>query len=113
MENKRCIDCNYYDFRGCIHINYCENQEYYENNPKELKEENKPKEEDKVINPDYYSNSDIDVIEFCFLNKLEFWVGNVLKYCVRSGKKSIETETDDLRKAIRYIERRIEFINRK
>lgn len=69
--------------------------------------------EDKSIKPNYYSNSDIDVIEFCNRNKLEFWVGNVLKYCVRSGKKSIETETEDLKKAIEYIQRRIEFINRK
>lgn len=102
MENKECCTC--INFEKGLVGDSCANCFNY-NKFKSI--------EDKIINPDYYSNSDIDVIEFCNLNNIEFWCGNVIKYCVRSGKKSKEKETDDLRKAIRYIERRIDFINRK
>lgn len=101
-ENKKCITCKHYDFYGCKYKSRCNNYYYEKLDTKD----------NESIKPNYYSNSDIDVIDFCNLNNIEFWCGNVIKYCVRSGKKSKEKEIEDLNKAIEYINRRIDYINK-
>lgn len=64
----------------------------------------------------YKNDSDIDVIDLCKLYKLNFNKGNVLKYVCRSGKKRydglnpIQSEIKDLKKAIDYLEREINFL---
>ena len=40
-------------------------------------------------------------------NELSFWMGNVIKYIMRAGTKDDTDEIQDLNKAIRYIEMRI------
>lgn len=47
----------------------------------------------------------IDVIEDW---KLDFCLGNALKYISRAGRKNENTEIEDLSKALWYINRRIE-----
>jgi Protein of unknwon function (DUF3310) len=45
--------------------------------------------------------------------KLGFHLGNSVKYIARAGKKSRETEIDDLEKAEWYIHRRIERLKKR
>lgn len=64
---------------------------------------------DKVIVPDYYKSSDnqFEVIDIIEQYGLDFCLGNAVKYICRAGKKH-EKITEDLQKAIWYLERRIE-----
>jgi hypothetical protein len=59
-------------------------------------------------NPQHYQNkvTPMDVIEMYDLN---FSLGNVIKYVLRAGKKSGESDLDDLSKALWYLNREIEF----
>lgn len=66
-----------------------------------------------TIKPSHYNSGKFDVIEFCNENNVEFWCGNVIKYCVRAGKKDKSKEIEDLQKASEYIRRRIEFLKNK
>ena len=42
--------------------------------------------------------------------KLDFCLGNVVKYVCRAGKKNPQTEIEDLMKAKEYLERKIQFL---
>lgn len=42
--------------------------------------------------------------------KLDFCLGNVIKYVCRAGKKNPQTEIEDLMKAKEYLERKIQFL---
>jgi hypothetical protein len=61
------------------------------------------------VHPDYYkgSNKDGKAIEvFDIIDQFvdgDFYLGNVLKYVCRAGKKSKETKKKDLEKALHYI----------
>lgn len=63
--------------------------------------------------PSYYqgSNEDGKVIEvFDVIDQFvdgDFYLGNVLKYVCRAGKKSKETKKQDLEKALHYIKEAI------
>ena len=54
-------------------------------------------------------------IQFLLRNNCEYWRGNVVKYVMRAGHKvqpgktETESEIEDLRKAIRYLEMRVNF----
>lgn len=43
---------------------------------------------------------------------LDFCLGNVLKYISRAGKKETEPCVDDLRKALWYLNRKIEILEK-
>lgn len=60
--------------------------------------------EDAVIKPSHYTKWKIEPINFIMRNNMPFWMGNVVKYCMRADDKN---GVEDLRKAIRYIEFRI------
>lgn len=60
-----------------------------------------------VDHPSHYQGK-IEVIDFIEDKGLGFHLGNAIKYISRAGRKSPETEVEDLRKAIWYIERYIE-----
>ena len=69
---------------------------------------------EKVNHPDHYGGEGnpyeaIKVIEAWDLN---FHLGNVVKYISRAGKKS-ENNIEDLKKAEWYLNRYVEFIQRK
>jgi hypothetical protein len=57
-----------------------------------------------VTEPSHYTQWKIQPISFIMRNDMPFWMGNVLKYCMRADQKN---GVEDLRKAIRYIEFRI------
>ena len=63
---------------------------------------------DNVNHPSYYTDGKIEVIEFIEDKNFGYCLGNAIKYISRSGKKSKETEIQDLQKAIWYINRRIQ-----
>lgn len=66
--------------------------------------------EDKVNHPSHYTDGKIEVIEFIEDKKLDFCLGNAIKYISRAGKKDPEKEVEDLEKAIWYIKRKIKQI---
>jgi hypothetical protein len=71
---------------------------------------------DKIKEPLHYTAWPIEPVKFIMGNELEFWRGNVIKYTMRAGLKHYdgmgtnESEITDLKKAIRYLEIRIEEI---
>lgn len=75
--------------------------------------ENIEKKYDDVLNPQHYTDSKIEVIDYIEDKNLGFCLGNVIKYVSRAGKKHSADKTDrekeinDLKKARWYINRRI------
>ena len=55
----------------------------------------------------YKTNSKLDVIDFCKDYNLNFNRGNIIKYIARADKK--DNELDDLKKALDYLTREIQF----
>lgn len=68
---------------------------------------------DQVVRPSHYARWKIEPITFLLRNGCEYWRGNVVKYAMRAGHKQqanksmMESEIQDLEKAIRYCEMRI------
>lgn len=80
-------------------------------------EPDEPEQEpDEPEHPDYYKgdNEDGKAIEvFDIIDQFvggDFYLGNVLKYVCRAGKKSKETKRQDLEKALHYIKEAIKRI---
>ena len=62
--------------------------------------------------PEYYGGKDntyevFKVLEAWELDK-DFYLGNVIKYVARAGKKNKSKEKEDLQKALVYLQRRID-----
>lgn len=70
-------------------------------------------ENNDTINPSYYKEGKIEVIDFIEDKELNYHRGNAIKYIVRAGKKKTSREIDDLQKAIWYLNREIERLNNK
>ena len=67
---------------------------------------------DEGPRPDYYGGKDslyevFQVLEAWGLDK-DFYLGNVIKYVARAGKKNKLTEKEDLQKALVYLQKRID-----
>lgn len=62
---------------------------------------------DAVNHPAHYTSGRIEVIDFIEDQKLDYHLGNVIKYVCRAGRKDPATEQEDLRKAVWYLQRRI------
>lgn len=69
-------------------------------------------EKEKVHHPEHYGGSDnvYEAIKVIEAHGLDFHLGNAVKYILRAGKK--EDEKTDLQKAIWYLQRRLENIER-
>ncbi|MFC8099417.1 DUF3310 domain-containing protein [Streptomyces sp. NPDC057363] len=70
------------------------------------------KTEDKVNHPSHYTwlpngVEVIDLIEHLITNR-----GNAVKYLCRAGRKNPDTELEDLRKALWYVEREIKRVEK-
>ena len=65
------------------------------------------KQSDVIKNPKHYEQYEFEPVSFIMKNELSFWMGNVIKYVMRAGTKENTDEIQDLKKAIRYIEMRI------
>lgn len=62
---------------------------------------------EQVNHPDHYQsgkNNEYEAIKVIDAWGLGFSLGNAVKYISRAGKKNPEKETEDLKKAIWYIE---------
>ena len=66
----------------------------------------KPEPIDMVNEPPHYTDGGMDVIDFIEAKKLDYHLGNVVKYISRAGKK--DNELQDLSKAQWYLNRAIE-----
>ncbi len=64
-------------------------------------------EHDNVNHPSHYTDGSIEVLDFIEDKRLNFHRGNAIKYICRAGKKSKETEIEDLQKAVFYLNREI------
>jgi hypothetical protein len=58
-----------------------------------------------AIDPSHYTRWKIQPLTFIMANDLPFWLGNVVKYCMRYDAKE---GLQDLYKAKRYLEEKIE-----
>ena len=66
--------------------------------------------------PNYYGGKDntyevFKALEAWGLDK-DFYLGNVIKYVVRAGKKNPDTYKEDLHKAMVYLQKRIESLDK-
>lgn len=68
----------------------------------------KKKESSNVDHPDHYmKDSGFEVIDVIDAWKLDFDLGNAVKYIARAGKKNPEKTREDLEKALWYITHKI------
>ena len=68
---------------------------------------------EKVNHPDHYlKDTGHEVIDVISAWKLDFSLGNSLKYIARAAKKNPEKTIEDLKKAIWYINYKINEIER-
>tara|TARA_R100000152_G_C6710315_1_gene138069 strand:- start:229 stop:513 length:285 start_codon:yes stop_codon:yes gene_type:complete len=71
----------------------------------------KTKDTESVNHPDHYlKDSGHEVIDVIRAWKLNFELGNAVKYIARAGRKNPEKTIEDLQKAIWYINEEIEQI---
>lgn len=66
--------------------------------------------------PNYYGGKDTNyevfqVLEAWGLDR-DFYLGNVIKYVARAGKKNTNTYKEDLQKAIVYLQKRIDSLDK-
>lgn len=61
----------------------------------------------EAIKPDHYRDGGIETIDFIDAKKLNFNLGNTVKYISRAGKKDPEKYKEDLQKAAWYLDREI------
>lgn len=66
-----------------------------------------------VNHPSHYNDGEIEVIDYIEDKKLNFHLGNVVKYISRAGKKCPDKEIEDLKKAKWYLDRYIEMLERR
>lgn len=65
--------------------------------------------DDAVNHPDHYTSGGLEVIDVIEKKGLGYHLGNAVKYILRAGVKDPDKWKEDLRKAIWYIERFIQF----
>ena len=87
---------------------------------KELAKQANKQSDNVVVRPAHYERWEaIEPICFIMLNHVEFWRGNVVKYVMRAGAKDYDgmnakdSEIQDLQKAMRYCQMRINQIEGK
>lgn len=71
-----------------------------------------PTEQPSALRPKHYGGADskyevFNVLEAWGLDK-DFYLGNVIKYVARAGKKDPAKNKEDLQKALVYLQRRID-----
>ena len=67
---------------------------------------------DNVNHPYHYNSDRIEVIDFIEDKGLGFHLGNAVKYISRAGRKNPDNTIEDLRKAVWYINRQIQRLER-
>ena len=67
-------------------------------------------ESDEVNHPAHYCDGGIETLDFILAKKLDFLLGQVVKYVSRAGKKDPNKTLQDLEKAQFYLNRKIELM---
>lgn len=67
---------------------------------------------DNVNHPTHYTIGQIEAIDFIEDKELGFHLGNAVKYISRAGRKDADKTVEDLRKAVWYINRQIQRLER-
>lgn len=93
--------CEYNNIAVCRDSGICE--EYYP----EVQEINVGDNNDP-INPSYYTDTKIEVMDYIEDKGFNFALGNAVKYISRAGKKGEDKTIQDLEKASWYLNREIE-----
>lgn len=72
------------------------------------------RDSESVNHPSHYGgeNNKYEVIKVIEALNMDFHMGNAFKYIARSGKKDPEKEIEDLKKAVWYINRKIELLQK-
>lgn len=65
-------------------------------------------EYEKINHPNHYQAENMEAIDVIEAYNLNFSLGSALKYILRAGKKPNEKTSEDLKKAIWYLQREIE-----
>lgn len=65
---------------------------------------------DPVNHPAHYCDGGIETLDFILAKRLDFLLGQVVKYVSRAGKKDPSKELEDLKKAQFYLNRKIDQI---
>ncbi len=69
---------------------------------------------EQVNHPQHYGGDNVyETIKVIEAWNLDFHLGNTVKYISRAGKKGTDKELQDLKKALWYLERKIEKISEK
>jgi hypothetical protein len=63
-----------------------------------------------AINPEHYTRFPVEVIEIT--QHLNFCRGNAVKYLARAGHKDPNKEVEDLKKALWYVQKEIERVEK-
>ena len=76
--------------------------------------EKSPSNDDRgmINHPKHYSDGIYEVINIIDHYKLDFSLGNAVKYILRAGVKDINKEIEDLEKAKWYIQHKIDLLNK-
>lgn len=62
---------------------------------------------DVINHPKHYADTKIEVIDYIEDKKINYHLGNVIKYISRAGKKDADKKLEDLKKAQWYLNRYI------
>lgn len=65
-------------------------------------------DKDNINHPDHYKDGGTETIDFIEAKRLNYHLGNAIKYISRAGKKDPDKYTKDLKKAIWYLQREVE-----
>jgi hypothetical protein len=67
-----------------------------------------------VNHPKHYGGKEnpYEAIKVIEAWELDFCLGNVIKYLSRAGKKDPQKETEDLKKALWYLQRKIDHLKK-
>jgi hypothetical protein len=70
---------------------------------------------ESVNHPTHYGGEEnvYEVIKVIEALEMDFHLGNTFKYIARAGKKETDKEIQDLRKALWYLERKIQLLESK
>jgi hypothetical protein len=63
---------------------------------------------EKIDHPNHYQGNSGEAIDLIEAFDLNFSLGSAVKYIIRAGKKPKESSSDDLAKAIWYLQRELE-----
>ena len=71
-----------------------------------------PKANDEINHPSHYTAGSIEVINFLEAWDFPFHLANAIKYICRAGRKDKNALVTDLKKAVWYINRYIDYVEK-